>query len=45
MASADNKRIREQCNVMNDAWFEGAPAVNFNGIKQTNFQSDATIIL
>lgn len=40
MASGNNKRIREQCNVMNDAWFEGAPGVNFNGIKQTDFQAD-----
>ncbi len=37
MASVDNKRIREQSNVMNDAWVEGAPAVVFNGIKQADF--------
>lgn len=39
MANVDNKRIREQSNVMNDAWVEGAAAVNFNGIKQTDFQT------
>ena len=37
MASVDNKRIREQCNVMNDAWFEGAKAITFNGITQGVF--------
>jgi hypothetical protein len=35
MASVDNKRIREQCNVMNDAWFEGAPSAKFNGWKRS----------
>lgn len=39
MANVDVKGIREKCNVMNDAWVEGAPAVNFNGIKQTDFQA------
>lgn len=39
MASVDNKRIREQCNVMNDAWFEGAESVAFGGYRQTDFQS------
>ena len=37
MAGGNNKRIREQCNVMNDAWFEGAPRVTFNGIAQADF--------
>ena len=37
MASVDNKRIREQCKVMNDAWVEGAKAITFNGITQADF--------
>ena len=44
MASGNNKKIREQCNVMNHAWFEGAPAVNFNGIKQGDFQTDINAV-
>lgn len=40
MANVDNKRVREQCNVMNDAWFEGAPGGTFMGITQGTFQSD-----
>ena len=39
MANVDNKRVKQQCNMMNDAWFEGAPAVNFNGIKHGDFQT------
>lgn len=39
MAKVDNKTVKEKCNTMNDAWVEGAPAVNFNGIKQTDFQT------
>jgi len=37
MANVDNKRVKQQCNVMNDAWAEGAQAVSFNGIKQVDF--------
>lgn len=40
MASVNNKEVRQQCNVMNDAWVEGAPTVAFNGIKQTEFAAD-----
>ena len=29
MPKVDVKTIREKCNVMNDAWFEGAPSVKF----------------
>lgn len=39
MANVDVKGIRQKCNVMNDAWVEGAPSVNFNGIKQSDFQT------
>ena len=39
MAKVDNKTVKEKCNTMNDAWVEGAAAVNFNGIKQTDFQA------
>ena len=40
MANVDNKRVKEQCNVMNDAWVEGAPGAKFMGIAQTAFQTD-----
>ncbi len=40
MPSVDVKGIREKCNVMNDAWFEGAKAVEFNGITQAAFQTE-----
>jgi hypothetical protein len=39
MATVNNSKVKDACNVMNDAWFEGAPAVNFNGIKQSDFQT------
>ena len=39
MANVDNKRIRQQCNVMNDAWNEGAKSVTFNGITQADFET------
>ena len=40
MANVNVKRVKEQCNVMNDAWFEGAKAVEFNGTTQTQFDAD-----
>ena len=40
MAKVNNKEVREQCNRMNDAWVEGAPTVEFNGISQADFQAD-----
>ncbi|MGH9946782.1 MAG: hypothetical protein ACRD6X_06265 [Pyrinomonadaceae bacterium] len=40
MAKVDNKAVKEKCNVMNDAWVEGAKAVDFNGISQTAFLAD-----
>ena len=40
MAKFDNKGVKEKCNVMNDAWVEGAPSVKFNGISQTAFLAD-----
>lgn len=40
--SVDIKSIREKCNVMNDAWVEGAPTVEFNGITQAAFLADIT---
>ena len=42
MAKVDRKVVREKCNVMNDAWFEGAPPPNFNGITQAAFLADIT---
>ena len=40
MANVDNKRVKEQCNVMNDAWVEGAPGAKFMGIAQASFLTD-----
>ena len=40
MARVDIKDVRQKCNVMNDAWFEGAKAVEFNGITQATFLAD-----
>lgn len=42
MAKVDIKSVREKCNVMNDAWVEGAPTVEFNGITQAAFLADIT---
>ena len=42
MAKVDIKTVREKCNVMNDAWFEGAPPPDFNGITQAAFLADIT---
>ena len=40
MAKVDVKEIKQKCNVMNDAWAEGAAAVVFNGVKQSVFLAD-----
>ena len=40
MAKVDNKAVKEKCNVMNDAWFEGAASAKFNGISQADFLAD-----
>ena len=40
MAQVNVKKVKEQCAVMNDAWFEGAKAVEFNGITQAAFLTD-----
>lgn len=40
MAKVDNKTVKEKCNVMNDAWAEGAKSTTFNGISQADFLSD-----
>ena len=42
MAKVDIKTVRGKCNVMNDAWVEGAKAVEFNGITQAAFLTDIT---
>lgn len=39
MAKVDNKTVKEKCNVMNDAWFEGAKSSVFNGIAQADFKT------
>lgn len=39
-AKVDVKSVGEKCHVMNDAWFEGAKAVEFNGITQAAFRAD-----
>lgn len=40
MAKVNNKEVKEQCNVMNDAWFEDAKTIEFNGITQAGFVAD-----
>ena len=40
MAKVDNKKVKEKCNVMNDAWVEAAPSEKFYGIDQGSFQAD-----
>jgi len=40
MARVNNKEVKEQCSRMSDAWTEGAPKVEFNGITQTDFAAD-----
>ena len=40
MAQVNVKKVKEQCAVMNDAWVEGAPTVDFNGISQATFLAD-----
>lgn len=40
MPNVDNKKVREACNKMNDAWVEGAKSAVFNGIDQAAFQAD-----
>ena len=42
MAKVDIKTVREKCNVMNDAWFEGAPTVDLADITAAA-ADDATI--
>jgi len=37
MPKVDVKEIKQKCNVMNDAWFEGAKTVEFNGVTQAAF--------
>ena len=40
MAKANVKEIKEQCNIMYDAWFEGAKSDKFNGIDIDSFKAD-----
>ncbi len=40
MPKVDNKSVREKCDKMNDAWFEGAKSASFNGIAQADFQTE-----
>ena len=40
MAKVNNKEVKAQCRQMNDAWVEGAPDVDFNGISQQEFAAD-----
>ena len=42
--SVDIKSIRDKCNVMNEAWIEGAQGVTFYGITQTDFQNFITAV-
>jgi len=36
MPNVDNKKVREACNKMNDAWFSGDKSSMFNGIDQAS---------
>lgn len=40
MPKVDVKEVREKVSRMNDAWFEGAKTVEFNGIAQAEFQTE-----
>lgn len=40
MANVNVKRVKEQCGVMYDAWFEGAKSVDFNGISIGTFKAE-----
>ncbi|MGB2913742.1 MAG: hypothetical protein WBB81_09315, partial [Pyrinomonadaceae bacterium] len=40
MANVNVKRVKEQCDVMQDAWSEGAKTVDFNGITRVSFKAD-----
>jgi len=40
MPKVDVKTIREKCNVMNDAWVEGAPSAKFVAMTQGEFQTE-----
>ena len=42
MAKKGSKEIKERVLKINDAWKEGAPGVDFGGIKQTVFETDIT---
>ncbi len=42
MPEVNVKKIRDRVTLMNNAWEEGAPAVNFGGIKQSDFQTEIT---
>ncbi len=42
MAKVNVKRVKEECNVMYDAWFEGAKTDKFNGIDLDGFNTDIT---
>ncbi len=40
MANVKVKDIKERVNKMNDGWSEGAPGVEFGGVKQADFLKD-----
>lgn len=40
MARVNIKEIRERVTKMNDGWAEGAPTVEFSGVKQPDFAAD-----
>ena len=40
MARVNVKEIKERVTKMNDGWAEGAPAVEFNGVRQSDFAAD-----
>ena len=40
MAKVDVKKIKDRVTQMDDAWEEGAPDVEFGGVKQAAFAAD-----
>lgn len=44
MKKINRKRINERFDEMDDAWKEGAPAVEFMGIKETDLSGKRTAI-
>lgn len=40
MAKANNKEVKDRVIKMNNGWSEGAPTVEFGGVKQADFSTE-----